>query len=84
MVYIVISRILNPFYLILFYLILFCVITVLNFSYDPTGTFATSELLEYSSASFLAELSASLPGKLFMFTICKNIFWIEVSKKDFM
>ena len=37
-----------------------------------------------SSASFLAETSVSTPRKSFIIIICKNSFWIKVSKKYFI
>ena len=35
-------------------------------------------------ASFLAEISGRSPRKYFIFIICKNLFWIKVSKKYFI
>ena len=42
-----------------------------------------SRLAVRSSGYFLAEISVSSPGKLFIFIIYKNLFWIKVSKKIF-
>ena len=37
-----------------------------------------------TSASFLAEISHTSPWQFFIFIIYKNIFWIEVSEKQFI